>query len=400
MHKAESMQLRPSLRKIKSIVGRYPAITIVFAWLIVLILLRTYVVAAISQPGNLDYNPPVVSTIQGAVKWDGHYYLQIIRQGYDFSGPTAVFYPIFPLIVGLLSRLGLGIVISAQIVNALALILASQGLYLLTILVTKKRQIALLAVLAWLAFPVAHFFIAFYTEALFSALVVWSLYFLLRKKYIWAGVLAGFATGTRGAGVVLGLVILIQYLADKGWSWRKIDWQILAVPISFFGIAAYWLWIYRETKILPWVFFSGLYAKFWPYMRFESNILKTLYVELLSMVTLINSTSWMDAWLSEWFTKLHFFVAWLTIVYSAWLGWVKKLPLALVLYSALTALMLILTGNFVSHSRYILPVFPVFILIAMWLDKQAEWVRTLYFVASAIALGAMLTLFSNGYWVG
>lgn len=400
MHKAESMQLRPSLRKIKSIVGRYPAITIVFAWLIVLILLRTYVVAAISQPGNLDYNPPVVSTIQGAVKWDGHYYLQIIRQGYDFSGLTAVFYPIFPLIVGLLSRLGLGIVISAQIVNALALILASQGLYLLTMLVTKKRRIALLAVLAWLAFPAAHFFIAFYTEALFSALAVWALYFLLRKHYIWACVLAGLASGTRGAGVVLGVVILVQYLADRGWSWRKIDWQILAVPISFSGIAAYWLWIYSTTNVLPWVFFSGLYAKFWPYMRFEPNIIKTLYVEMLSMVKLINSTSWLDAWLSEWFTKLHFFVAWLVIAYSAWLGWVKKLPLTLVLYSGFTALMLILTGNFVSHSRYILPVFPVFILIAMWLDKQAEWVRTLYFVASAIAFGAMLTLFSNGYWVG
>jgi len=108
----------------------------------------------------------------------------------------------------------------------------------------------------------------------------------------------------------------------------------------------------------------------------------------------------MDAWLSELFTKIHFFVAWLAIAYSAWLGWVKKMPLALVLYSGLTALMLILTGNFVSNSRYILPVFPVFILIAMWLDKQAEWVRTLYFVVSAIALGAMLTLFSNGYWVG
>ena len=372
----------------------------VFVWLIALILLRVFVVAAINQPGNPDYNPPVISGIQGSVKWDGHYYLQIIRQGYDFSGPTSVFYPVFPHIVGMLSKLGLGLVISAQIVNALALFLASQGLYLLTILVTKKRRIALLSVLAWLAFPAAHFFIAFYTEALFSALVVWALYFLLRKQYMWAGVLAGLASGTRGAGVVLGVVILVQYLADRAWSWKKIDWRILAVPISFSGIAAYWLWIYSTTNVLPWVFFSGLYAKFWPYMRFEPNVVKTLYVELLSMVRLINSTSWMDAWLSELFTKIHFFVAWLAIAYSAWLGWVKKMPLALVLYSGLTALMLILTGNFVSNSRYILPVFPVFILIAMWLDKQAEWVRTLYFVVSAIALGAMLTLFSNGYWVG
>ncbi len=390
----------PGLKKISALLTRYPVVTITFLWIIVLILLRAFVVTAINQPGNPEYNPALISSIQGAVKWDGYYYLQIIRQGYDFSGPTAVFYPVFPVIVWLVGKLGLGLVVSAQIVNVLALILAAQGLYLLSLVATKKRRIAFLAVLVWLAFPASHFFIAFYTEALFACLVVWSLFLLLRKQYVWAGFLAGLASGTRGVGVVLAVVILIQYLADKSWSWRKIDWQILAVPLSLSGIFAYWLWIYSDTNVLPWFFFSGLYAKFWPYMHFEPNFIKTFYVEILSMVRLINSTSWLDAWLSEWFTKLHFFIAWLVIAYSAWLGWVKKLPLALVLYSALTALMLILTGNFVSHSRYILPVFPVFILIAMWLDKQAEWVRTLYFVVSAIALGAMLTLFSNGYWVG
>ena len=386
--------------KVKDTIRRYPAVFIAFAWVIGMVVLRYFVVSVIHQPGNPSFNPPVTTGLIGSIKWDGIYYLEIVKNGYDLSSNNAAFYPLYPLLVRLVGKLGMGFSASAHIINSVALIFAAQGLYLLSLLVTKKRRVAFLAVLAWLAFPAAHFFIAFYTEVLFSALVVWSLYFLLRKQYVWAGILAGLASGTRGTGIVLGVTILIQYLADRGWSWRKIDWQILAVPISFSGFAAYWLWIYVNTNMLPWVFFSGLYAKYWPYMRFEPNIVKTFYVEIVSMVKLINSTSWLDTWLSEWFTKLHFFIAWLAIAYSAWLGWVKKLPLALVLYSALTALMLILTGNFVSHSRYILPVFPVFILLAMWLDKQREWVRTLYFVLSAAALGAMLTMFSNGFWVG
>lgn len=394
------MRFYRTKKEFSELIKKYPVVFITIIWILSLVILRYFVVSAIHQPGNPNVNYLVTTGLIGSIKWDGIYYSEIAKNGYDLSSNNAAFYPIYPLLVNLISKVGLGFSAAAHLINAVALVFAAQGLYLLSLLVAKKRRIALFAVLAWLAFPAAHFFIAFYTEALFAALAVWSLYFLLRKQYIWAGVLAGLASGTRGAGVVLGFVILIQYLADRGWSWRKIDWQILAVPISFFGIAAYWLWIYRETKILPWVFFSGLYAKFWPYMRFEPNIIKTVYVEVFSMFKLVNSTSWLDAWLSELFTKIHFFVAWLAIAYSAWLGWVKKMPLALVLYSGLTALMLILTGNFVSNSRYILPVFPVFILIAIWLDRQAEWVRTLYFVLSAIGLGAMLTMFANGYWVG
>ncbi|MDQ5940830.1 MAG: hypothetical protein QG632_556, partial [Candidatus Dependentiae bacterium] len=311
------VRLKKTQASISDYVKLYPAIFIAVTWIAAMIMFRFIVVSIIHQPGNPEFNPPVVTGLIGSVKWDGIYYLEIAKNGYDTSGSNSAFYPAYPLLLGAVSKLGMGFSAAAHIINAAALILAAQGVYLLSLLVTKKRRIALLAVLAWLAFPAAHFFIAFYTEALFSALVVWALYFLLRKQYIWAGVLAGLASGTRGTGVVLGAVILFQYLADKGWSWRKIDWQILAVPISFSGIAAYWLWIYSTTNVLPWVFFSGLYAKFWPYMRFEPNIIKTLYVEMLSMVKLINSTSWLDAWLSEWFTKLHFFVAWLAIAYSA-----------------------------------------------------------------------------------
>lgn len=381
-------------------VKRYPAVFITFAWIICMVVLRFFVVSAMHQPGNHELNPNIKTTIIGAVKWDAVYYLRIVENGYDINSSNMAFYPGFPLAVRALAYFKVGPVLVGQIINLLMLLIATQGLYALTLLIAKKRRIAILATLAWLAFPSAHFFIAFYTESLIVALSVWSLVFVVKRQYIPAVILASLASFTRAAGVVLGLVILLQYFIDINWSWRKIDWKILLLPISFFGIGCYWVWIYLSTDTLPWRFFSEMYQKFWPYMRFEPNILRTIYSEVVSMVQLINSTSWQDLWVSELFTKLHFFVAWLAIVYAAWKSWTKKLPMALTAYCALTALILILTGNFVSDSRYILPVFPVFILIAMWLDKQAEWVRTLYFVVSAIALGAMLTMFSNGYWVG
>ncbi|QQS26896.1 hypothetical protein IPM44_04270 [bacterium] len=386
--------------KLSTFIKKYPAIVIPLVWIISMVILRFFVVSVIHQPGNTTYNPPIITGLIGAIKWDGVSYLAIIQKGYDLSSFNTVFYPVFPLIIFLLHKIGINIVVAAQFINAIALLIASQGLYLLTMEVTRKRKVAILTILAWLAFPSAHFFIAFYTEAVFVALATWSLLLLLRKKYLASGILAALAGGTRGVGIIFAIVIAAQYLSDKNWSWRKIDWQIVSIPVALAGTGTYWLWLYSKTNVYPWVYFASIYDKYWPYMGFEANIFRTIYKETTGMIGLVGSTAWLDDWFSQLFTRLHFFIAWLAIAWSAWVGWRKKLPISLVVYSGLTALTLVLTGNFVSDSRYILAVFPVFILIAMWLDKQAEWVRTLYFVLSAVGLGAMLTMFSNGYWVG
>lgn len=397
-------RLRVQLARIKgrffTFIKKYPAIAISLGWIIGMVILRFFVVTAMHQVGNPDMQPVISGPLQGIVKWDGGYYLSIAQSGYSLDSPNMAFYPLFPVLLRLLRALGIGWVSAGSLINTIALLIASQGLYLLTMEVTKKRKVAILTILAWLAFPSAHFFIAFYTEAVFVALATWSLLLLLRKKYLASGILAALAGGTRGVGIIFAVVIAVQYLSDKNWSWRKIDWQIISIPVAFAGTGAYWLWLYDKTNVYPWVYFAGIYDKYWPYMGFEPNIFRTIYKETAGMIGLVGSTTWLDDWLSQLFTRLHFFIAWLAIAWSAWMGWRKKLPISLVVYSGLTALTLLLTGNFVSDSRYILAVFPVFILIAIWLDKQSEWVRTLYFVLSAVGLGAMLTMFSNGYWVG
>lgn len=373
---------------------------IAMVWLLAVVILRLFVVSTMHQPGSQGVQPVVAGSLQGIVKWDGYYYLGIAQNGYDFNSPSPAFYPLFPFVVRILHNLGFGRVSAGVIINAVAIIFAAQGLYRLTEIATNKKKVTVLTVLAWLTFPSAHFLAAYYTEALFTALAVWSLVFLLRDKYLPAILLAGLASGSRMVGIVSGGVIFYHYIAVKSWRDNKQRWWILAIPFSFTGIGLYWLWLYEKTNLLPPTLFNQIYDKYWPYMGFQPNIFATFWAGLLAIFKAWKSTSWLDEWVSDIFTKSHFFLSWVAIVVSAFLAWRKKFPQELVVYSALTALMLILTGNFVSHSRYILPVFPVFILIAMWLDKQAEWVRTLYFVVSAIALGAMLTLFSNGYWVG
>ena len=394
------MWLQSNYQKLKSTIKNRPAVLIAIGWILAILLVRLFVVSTMHQPGNQEVQPVIAGSLQGIVKWDGGYYLGIAQNGYDLSSPNPAFYPLFPFAIRILHSIGFGWILAGVVINAVAVIFAAQGLYRLTEIITKKKKIAALTVFAWLAFPSAHFLAAYYTEAVFTALAVWSLVFLLRNKYLPAILFAGLASGSRMIGIVLGAVIFYHYVATKSWRDEKQRWWVLAIPLSFTGIGLYWLWLYRQTGVLPPAFFNQMYDTYWPYMGFEPNIFATFWGGFLAIMKAWRSSSWIDEWVSDIFTKIHFFASWVIIALSAIFAWRKKLPNELVIYSTLMALLLILTGNFISHSRYILPVFPVFILIAMWLDKQAEWVRTLYFILSAIGLGAMLTLFANGYWVG
>ncbi len=393
-------RLASAVTGLRSFVRRYPAILIAAAWLLIVGIVRLFAISMIHQVGELPQTTNLL--VQGAVKFDANHFLLIATQGYP-APPSGLyaFYPVFPLLARLISQsTSLGLISAGLVVNSLATLAASQGLYLLSFKLTKQRRLALITVLVWLAFPSAHFLAAFYTEALFGALTVWALYFALQNKYGWASLLAGLATGARLPGIVIGLAIALHYLQQRNFKLRRIDWQAAWLPLSWSGIGLYWLWIWGTTGANPLIFMQHTYAQFWSYNQFQPNILLTLGRQLKLFFTLCGSAIWVDNWVGPWLTHLQFVLGWLAVAGAAVWSWRKSFPLLLTSYATGMALLLLLTGNVISASRYALPVFPLFILLAIWLSQLGEGWRTLYFVGSALMLGVMLTLFSNGYWVG
>ena len=69
------------------------------------------------------------------------------------------------------------------------------------------------ATVALIAFcPFAFFFSAIYTESLFLALVVGSIYAARRERWLVAGVVGAFASATRNTGVLVAVPIVLLYL--------------------------------------------------------------------------------------------------------------------------------------------------------------------------------------------
>jgi len=84
-----------------------------------------------------------------------------------------------------------------------------------------------------------------YNESLFIALAVASLYCMRRGRWWMAGTFAGFASATRMAGVVLGLAFIYEYLRQRGWRWRDIRLNALAVGLVPAGLVAFMIYCYR-----------------------------------------------------------------------------------------------------------------------------------------------------------
>ena len=190
-------------------------------------------------------------------RWDATWFLGIARDGYD-GGSGAAFFPLYPLLVRALvlgsSDPG------ALLVSAYAVSLASFAGALL--LLHRLAEIELGAdparatVVLLALFPAALFFGAPYSESLFLLVSVGAFYAARTGRWAWAGALAGAASGTRSAGILLLAPLAVLYLygpradrppdrADSSW-WtpryrprRDIAW-LAAAPT---GLAAYTLYL-------------------------------------------------------------------------------------------------------------------------------------------------------------
>jgi hypothetical protein len=187
-----------------------------------------------------------------AARYDSVWYLWIAHAGYAF-GPAAAFFPLLPLLLaagGWLtgSALAAGVVVSLAALGA-----AVWGLYRLTELELGAAA-ARASVLILLFFPTALYLSAVYTESLFLALSVGSVYAGRRGRWAVAGVLGGLASATRSSGVLLvlplGLMMLYgparppaRWWVPARWRWRgspsrSVLWLAL-VPAGMLAFMGY-----------------------------------------------------------------------------------------------------------------------------------------------------------------
>ncbi|MFT3898843.1 MAG: hypothetical protein QM728_01170 [Gordonia sp. (in: high G+C Gram-positive bacteria)] len=349
--------------------------------------------------------------------WDGKWMLAIARYGYadvpathtDANGihtpDTALaFFPGYPYLVSWVAKLpGLNVYGAAIIVTIFAggfaaVAVARIGRWCATAMTgadeSRANTTGLVLLVLFAAAPMGVVLSMAYTEALFCAVVAWSLVGVLEKRWLLAGFTAMAAGLIRPTGIVLiGVVMLAALIAALGLprgktgtagvkrgGWRA--WTAIVVaPLGFLGYLAY-VWS-KTDEPMGWfdIQTGGWGTKFdWgkATFRFVNH-------------TLINSGE-----VAPVATAL-IIVATLVLV---GINIAARTPWPLLVYGTLvTASIVLSSGLMMSRARLLLPAFVLLIPIAIWLANQAPRVRMTILVA-VIALSSwfgahMLTVYPH-----
>jgi hypothetical protein len=162
--------------------------------------------------------------------WDGQWYRLIASDGYRSvaAGQVAThvtswawaFPPLFPLLVGLVMKLGLSFAVAASVVSCAAGAAAAVLLYRL-LDETGGARVATYGVFLFSCFVSAPLLQAAYSESLALLLLLWAILLVRRRSYWLALAPTVLLSFTRLITPVLGVVVVVAILArvrSEGWA--------------------------------------------------------------------------------------------------------------------------------------------------------------------------------------
>jgi hypothetical protein len=358
--------------------------------------------------------------------WDGTWYMVVADRGHSPElGATAAFWPLYPWLMRLGSNItGMAPEIIGYVISNVAFFFAIYFLYRLVCL-DFSVSVAEKTVWAVALFPTAFFFTAVYTESLFFLLAVAALYFARRGEWLLAGVIGLLAALTRSAGMMLLAPFFVLFLQQYGWKDPR-RWfpQGFAAVLPILGPAIFGWHLHRQgMEPLDWA------DQQWQWNRFSATPWRTLDCTVNGCEAEVRSfgntrpdyvypIDW--GWIGAMFDNL----SWSYITSSEFRFRVGESHV-LELLVTLLAFILVLIGlklvpfwytafvvppilvplfspssvnPLMSMPRFVLPLFPLFVVVAILIAKRStlSWVLA---GVSSVLLVLLSMQFALWYWV-
>lgn len=181
----------------------------------------------------------------GLCRWDCHWYVHLAEVGYDgfptpklLNGGNWAFFPLYPVLVGLLIKLTA--LPTMVVATATSIALSVGATRIAWPLLGRSLPAYTLFSVFLLAGPFSIYFTTFYTEVLFLFLTVCVFAALKRRRFLLAGLFAAGLSATRIVGVFIVFAILVEVWLDhreRGGSWRDFIPAVLRRPDLLLGFA-------------------------------------------------------------------------------------------------------------------------------------------------------------------
>jgi len=325
--------------------------------------------------------------------FDGKHYLDIAENGYSYQYKTDKDYGLFPVYPLLIRKLNFfsSYLTSGLLISHIALFVSLLFLYEL-IKIDFKSKIAQSAIILLLIFPTSFYLGSVYTESFFLMLSVMTFYFARQKKFLLAGLFAAIASGTRITGIFLLPALAYEIWLDRGQSLKSVftKEKILALLAAPAGLLFYMRFLLLKTGN-P-LYFTEIQANFAGRSSDKLILLHQIFFRYLKMIIFVNHTD------PLFYTVLLELLSAVIIILFLLFAF-KKIRFSYWVFVAASFFLPTLTGTFMRMPRYTIVLFPVFIFLATWIDKQHPFIKIFYYTAS-ITLGILgIVLFTSGYFV-
>jgi hypothetical protein len=320
---------------------------------------------------------------------DSLHYIDIAKNWYvgdhtlDASN-FIVFFPLYPFLIRLVTVNFSYINLSALAVSNVSSIIAVFYLYKLTKL-DFDDGIAQKAILFLSIFPTAYFLSAPYTEGLFFALVIASFYYARLARWAAAGFLGFLGALTRIGGLLMLPVLLVELLHQKGWKPKK----MITVNLAWIFLVLAGFLVYLNINYQVW----GDPFKFLEIQRVH------WFNTLDPLLGLTRSLGWVNNGIYPenlilGVAPLIFAVFGLgTIVF----GFFRRLRPSYLAYMVLTWMLAVSTSMWISIPRYVMAMFPIFILLGTLTNRKV--VNLVIVCAFAVPMCFFVALFAMGIFV-
>ncbi|MFF3646402.1 glycosyltransferase family 39 protein [Streptomyces sp. NPDC002564] len=195
-------------------------------------------------------------------RWDSLWYTRVAEHGYGWEvtlpdgsvHSNLAFFPLLPWLERLVATTGLSHADAGLVVSWVASLCAAAGIFAIADHLYGRRA-GICAAALWAVLPVGIVQSMAYSESLFTALAAWSLYAVLRGRWVTAGLLASGAGLTRpvGAAVVAAIwaAAALQVVRERragAVRERRADARmLLGVVLAPLGAAGYVLWVGHRT---------------------------------------------------------------------------------------------------------------------------------------------------------
>ncbi|MFD9219744.1 glycosyltransferase family 39 protein [Streptomyces sp. NPDC060064] len=326
--------------------------------------------------------------------WDSDWYMLIAEHGYGRvlrwpDGSVQSDLAFFPLYPGLLRAVTTLLPVTSGTAGLLlswsAAAAAAWGIYAVVERLSGRR-IATAVVLLWGLLPHSIVLSMAYTEPVLTAFAAWSLYALLTRRWVWAGMLATLAGLSRPNGIAVAAAVLAVAAYEVSKAYRRGErpgWRIwTGAAVAPLGWCGYVLFVgFRKGDPL-----DGYFAvqRGWN-SRFDFGI---------GALKVVRDIVLRPAMFPPVVALLIVAAAVVLFVLFA----LERPPLAVFVYTIVLVLITVGgSGFFESKPRFLLPAFPLLLPVARVMTKarpSAAVVVTVALAGLSFAYGTYLVTLS------